>query len=317
MLVLILGAPAQLVVHGEETVPGEITGLLFDSGGSFLVSASDLGSITVRDALTGKHVRTWKTGFEWLLDICELPEQKLLITANPDGTIGFWKTDTWTFVKTAKAHHSWVTSLAVAPNRQRFASGGRDNRVLVWSASSQTVLLVLKGHKPWISGLAVSPDSKLLASGDELGVVRIWDLQTGLLLKELPSVRPGDAIRSLQFSLDGKYLYSGSVQTLRTVDVNSWRNKSVIDFHTNNINNSINDIIPWDKSGEQVIIGSSDGTMKLVDIISQKATTLSVAYSRFEVKRVALSLNRKTLAAGDSNDDVRLWQVSAIPELKE
>jgi WD40 repeat protein len=110
-----------------------------------------------------------------------------------------------------------------------------------------------EGMEGMIYAIALSPDEKFLAVGGYFeeasknanlnhGQIRIYDFQTGKLLQILKSHK--NAVSDLAFSIDGKYLASGSAdKTAKIWELShseiaerplrsEWRLKTTISFHT-------------------------------------------------------------------------------------
>jgi eukaryotic-like serine/threonine-protein kinase len=120
---------------------------------------------------------------------------------------------------TLAGHTGGVTSVAYSPDGKMLASASIDTTVKVWDTATGQPLATLQGQPATVFCVAFSPDGKTLASaggksspapadgsGDQS--VRLWDVDTW---KE-KAVFTGDwgAIRSLEFSPDGKTLAAGT-----------------------------------------------------------------------------------------------------------
>lgn len=128
--------------------------LAFSSDGKALAIAGDHPSITLRDPLTGKVLRTWKVYDEQKpnprvghativndLKHARLGEQSYWIAANGyawwdpkqtenEGLVDIW-TDNGELVRTLP-HDGSVSALAVFPDQKRFVSGERSKRPKAW-----------------------------------------------------------------------------------------------------------------------------------------------------------------------------------------
>ncbi len=82
-------------------------------------------------------------------------------------------------------------------------------------------LATLKGHQATVDCVAFSRDGKRLASGGQDGQVKIWNSAKAELIKTLRV--DSDAVWSLAFTPDGKYLMTGSVNIVQFWDADSWQ----------------------------------------------------------------------------------------------
>jgi WD40 repeat protein len=90
-----------------------------------------------------------------------------------------------------------------------------DSRTLSVLSSADATVLFSADEPPsdeyWdgsIADVVVSPDGSLIAAGDALGVIRLRRASDGALLRVIPA--HAASIVSLAFSVDGRYLASGS-----------------------------------------------------------------------------------------------------------
>lgn len=102
--------------------------------------------------------------------------------------------------------YHYLFALAFSPEANIAAIGQIGGSVFIVDAPSGTQRMVLPWSAEWVRAVVFSPDGAHLACSDERGRVRVWDLATSL---------PHDLgsherqTRSLVFSADGRYLFSG------------------------------------------------------------------------------------------------------------
>ncbi len=73
--------------------------------------------------------------------------------------------------------------------------------IRLFDVETGTEKALLTGHTDYAVDIAFSPDSRTLASYHFAGYLYLWDVETATLIKQIPTVMAGSAIRFLQ---DGK-----------------------------------------------------------------------------------------------------------------
>jgi WD40 repeat protein len=160
-----------------------------------------------------------------------------------------------------------VTKPAFDPDGRRLAAGGgtmgelrfRGEAVVrVWDLDTREVRVLEAGdHKP-IATVEFMPDGRLLASGP--GGVRLWDLgsETSTLLLEGAAVfaRPSPDGRYLLI-LSGELRPGGGTGSASVYDMKEKRSWDLTS-HGAEITN-----VAWHPSGQQVLTGSLDGTVRV------------------------------------------------------
>ena len=212
--------------------------------------------------------------------------------------------------------------LAVARDGETVAMGEWRRRELsgswvsVQSAKdpSQRVEIDVGGR---FDSLALSPDGKWLASGHyDPSEIKLHDCQTG----DLVGVYEGHSawVSALQFSLDGRWLYSASAdQTIRIWDVASRQSLALYRGHSDEV---------WamalSADGSTLASGGKDGEIRLWPAIPELGQDPIVRFLQdIQYPEIARSEDgRSALMAGLDNSDqslVRLQEIGAVKRLKE
>lgn len=138
-------------------------------------------------------------------------------------------------------HTAMIRALVFAANGKTLISAGDDKTIRIWDINQGCLTRTIRGQSgPGSEGMiyaaALSPDERLLAvggwlgpghgyHGEELGLIRIHDLSTGEVVAVLSGHR--DAVLSLAFSPDGRFLASGGFDHgVRLWSVEDWNKKS-------------------------------------------------------------------------------------------
>jgi WD40 repeat protein len=198
--------------------------------GSRIASASNDGSVQIWDAFTGMHVISHISPLSSRLrrapwnTVAWSPDSKHIAiggagdavvldatTGNVSGYYGY--------------HGGSIHSLAWSPDGVYLAIGRDDTTVQVWDVARTSNVYTYMGHSTDVLTVAWSPDGKRIASGDASGLVLVWDAFTGnhvYTYRGHADYYPGhftsgQAVDSVAWSPDGKYIASGSAD--KTVQV--------------------------------------------------------------------------------------------------
>ncbi|MDP8240092.1 MAG: hypothetical protein P9X24_13465 [Candidatus Hatepunaea meridiana] len=108
-------------------------------------------------------------------------------------------------ILTIDSGDSPVLSLAYSPQGNYIIAGCGDYRVRRYDARSGEMLQKLEGHTNLVYGIAYSPDSTRWASGSDDETIMVWSMLNHRLEWTLYDDDMG-AVRSMEFSYDGRYL---------------------------------------------------------------------------------------------------------------
>lgn len=183
-----------------------------------------------------------------------------VLTASGDGTCIKWDVNTQQKVVEFIGHTGDVICLALSPDRNTFISGGCDWNAKLWDIRTGKAVTTFRGHDGDINSCAFFPSGTAFATGSDDAHVFLWDIRSGQDVQRYKSdSSPSSGITSIDFSLSGKYLFSGydDFQT-RVWDTCKREVVSVLAAHTNRVS-----CLGVPPSGEAVCTGSWDANLKI------------------------------------------------------
>ncbi len=199
-----------------------VPAVAFSPDGSLLAAGAASGRTTIRQASTGRVVRSLAGDHGPVQNVAFSPDGHTIATANSDGTVTLWNTATGAPVRTWTADSTRVYSVAFSPDGRTIASGGGDGTVVLWNASSGVREQTLRGHSDFVFSLAFSPDGHTVAAGSGDQSTILWNAASGRRLRTLTGHTA--AVNSVAFSPNGRILASGSRdQTVILWDVTTGR----------------------------------------------------------------------------------------------
>ena len=189
-----------------------VTNAALDPDGKLVVTTTGNGRVRIWPVAGGTHPRSYSLpGNAEVVTAAFSPDGAQVLTARNDGSAAIWRSsDGRPLVTLARPGSSSLTGAAFSPDGKRVVTvvGGH---ALVWDPEGAKKLeetLALSG--PTMTVAAFSPDSTLLATGDRSGSVVIWNLARRQIVAVLPAAGDEQAIQSVAFSRDGKFVVAAS-----------------------------------------------------------------------------------------------------------
>lgn len=104
------------------------------------------------------------------------PDNKLIVTANQDGTIKFWDLDTFQPIfSKIFGHKTSVNCIRFSTDGKLIATASQAE-IKLWSVTSCNLLLTIDNYTDNINSIILSPDGELIASSSKDNQIKLWKL---------------------------------------------------------------------------------------------------------------------------------------------
>jgi WD40 repeat protein len=211
--------------------------------------------VELRDAASGRLVRSFKPPEVALTCVAYSPDSKKLVGGTTSGTLLVLDAETGRELLPINAHPDGrVVSVAWSPDGQVMAStsvGPENKAVKLWNAESGRELRRLQLEKAGRRWAAFSPDGKRIACTDGNGV-RVWDVASG---EQLPLAieEPGNVL-TVAFTPDGTRLIVGGFRSLKIWDASDGRLLKPLKGHSQSV-----DHVAVTRDGRRIVSGGGTG----------------------------------------------------------
>lgn len=306
---------AERLIEGHDN---SITSTVYSGDGRYLLTGSSDKTAKLWDARTGTLVRTFSGHTDTIINVAFSPDSRQVATGSFDKSVRIWETETGKQIHELRGTEFRVRSLAWSPDGQYVAAGTGDWTIWMWNASTGALVRQFdKIHGDFIIGIAFSPDSKTIVTGSGDNTAKLWDVETGEVLRTLGIAGNADTrnghtnfIKSVQFSPDGKYVLTGSLDRTARLWESATGNQIVqFNGHTDEVYSAV-----FSSNGAQVLTASADRTARLwtykIDSSQGEEIDRFANHTR-AVQAATFAPDSVHIATVSDDRTIRLWNVNA------
>jgi WD40 repeat protein len=159
---------------------GPIRGVAFSPDGSILATASNDQTVQLRDANSGRLMKTLKleqednTTASPYSSVAFHPGGRQVVAACASGTAVVWDTRSGAVVHKLGGHVGQVFDARFSPDGRRVLTAGDDHTVKLWDAVLGTETFELR-RDDRVAAIAMTPDGFQLLAACWDGTVTVWD----------------------------------------------------------------------------------------------------------------------------------------------
>ena len=313
----------------ESSDERHVLSVAFSKDGTWIATGSGDKAARIWDRSSGKLVRTFKMPSQLAeVDAVALSsDRRYLLTGSTDtsdnsesSTVRIWDTSNGELTRSfdLKSGDSAVMHSVAFSTDDKLIVAGSTFGVGLLDAGSGQLIHSWRDYSP--KSVAISPDGAVVVAGgstrDDSGRERpglsMFNSATGELIRNLKGHL--DAITSVAFSSDGRFILSGSVDgTARLWD--AAKGKEVHRFFGNTSSVESIEVSP---SGQSLLIGSAYDSAHLWDLTTgQEMMEFDGRSDLASADSVAFSPDEKeVLTAGGLSGPARLWDASTGSEIR-
>ncbi|MEL6271266.1 MAG: WD40 repeat domain-containing protein [Chloroflexota bacterium] len=209
-----------------------------------------------------------------------------------------------------------------SPDGSTVASGASSSTLYMWDVAGDGLPMELAGHTSTIYEITFSPDGATLATGSSDRTIRLWNMDgTEKLVIEGTDDYRMENTYAIAFSPDGSMFVSGHRGQVRFWDAEGNRMDMFTDRDENPTNvNEIDDIgtlneIAWLPDGSQ-FVAVSDNEQNGVQLYDAEGNPVATSVGHTtDITAITFSPNSSTLAFGDGDQFLYLWDTAAVEEI--
>ena len=179
------------------------------------------GIIQLKDATTGKHLKTLRGHKDYVNQLAISPDGSLLAVDIFNAPLSLWDIATGRQLKTLGESGSLGGKFEFSKDGKTFIYQTSFHGIELWDVATGTLRAILGKDKPEINVLTFSPDAKTFVGASLDGTIRFWNADTGAELSVLTAGHT-QGINTLAFSPDSKILAGGYSKMLQLWDMHTF-----------------------------------------------------------------------------------------------
>ena len=290
--------------------------------GRTLAIAGYFPALQLRDAATGKVIRTLDGGKTWCRSVAFTPDGRGVVSGAEDGAVRLWDAHTGKELRRFAGLRNAVNGITLSANGKVLIAGGADRVLRAWDAANGNALGPTDGHAHRVTALHFAADGKTLTSAARDPTVRAWDLASGKELRRRDG--PANGTGATYLSPDGKTAACVVHDGIRG-SLHVWG----AEVRTAKVEVRPDTSMAFSADGKRLVAAGNGGAVLVWDLASLELRH-RLAHPRIVPRSVACSPDGKLLAslhesrASESGglrnvglDRVVLWDAAAGKKLHE
>lgn len=298
-----------------KTTDAAVNDLAFSIDGKYLATGHS-ESLTIWDTHTWKPIRTLEGPQSIVFAVAFSPNGKYLAAGSRDNTARIWSVEDWREAGLFKGHQSVkrlgvestaVSCVAFSADSKHLATGSIDKSILIWAAESRKYN---PAHKVKVTEegklAAFSPDGKYMAVTTDYFNHNAVILNTGTwdTVSILERYKERESIKTLKFSVDGKYVAAGFEEGVALV----WETITGKQRHILNGQVSTVDGIAFSPNGQFLATSSLDKSTVIWDL-ERKEIVNSWESHRYDTEFMTFSPDGRLLIQGSGDSTCTVWEM--------
>ena len=269
----------------------------------------DLQPQTLTEPASQQPFRTLRGHTGRVMSVAFSPNEQILASASPDGTVRLWNPHTGQCLKTLHGHTSWIWAIAFHPNSRQIASASYDHTIKLWDVATGDCLHTLKEHTSCVLAVAFSPDGNWLASGGYEQTIHLWHPHTGQCLQTLKAHL--NRVWAVAFSPDSRWLATGGDDhTVKLWEVATGQCITTFVGHTSQVLSLL-----FSTDGDRLISSSADKTIRLWNLATGDCIAI-LQHHQHWVWSLAQDQDAAMLLSCSQDETIKAWHLEAGTHLK-
>jgi WD40 repeat protein len=285
-------------IEGHNATVASVT---FSADSRMLASAGSDNAAKLWEVLTGSEMQRLRGHYGEVNAVTFGPDGGQLLSASSDGCLKSWPLESESASDVLR-HPAAATSVAFSPDGQMLATTCSSGHIFLWDATTGSPITDFVAHKngAWRVRFVTSNENLVLVSTGSDGFVRLWDVDSRQVIREF-AARAGELdVLPVAVTLDGsKLAYGDSEFTVRVWDLA--QDKALHQFVVGTAGD-----LAFSPDGRSLAIASGRD-IKVRDVATGRDVCQFLGDSR-RVERVGFSPDGRTLATGNFDRTVKLWE---------
>eukprot|EP01063_Lacrimia_lanifica_P035314 TRINITY_DN6700_c4_g1_i1.p1 TRINITY_DN6700_c4_g1~~TRINITY_DN6700_c4_g1_i1.p1 ORF type:complete len:591 (+),score=267.25 TRINITY_DN6700_c4_g1_i1:56-1774(+) len=264
-----------------------------------VASASDDAVWKVWAIPSGDLILSGDGHTDWVSGVAFNPRATHVATCSGDKTVKVWDILKASCVHTFTDHTQAVWDVAWHDHGDFLASASLDHTVRIWDTSVGKQRQTLRGHVDSVNSVQFQNDSNFVitASGDK--TLSLWDPRTGFCVHTFYG--HNNAVNHASFANQGQQVASVDADGM----VMLWDLRTVSELARESCGSHPNNCVVFDRSDQNLAIGSDDGMIYLQNIAERKISTLRGHEDA--VQAVAFAPDNTYMVSASSDATAKYW----------